>query len=55
MSQPHSQPESSDTLMNVFNDRQSVRDSLGNRPLQYQAGYRDPIGRTIEIELRKVF
>lgn len=42
-------------VLNVFNDRQSVRDSLGNRPLQYQAGYRDPIGRTIEIELRKVF
>jgi len=24
-------------------------------PLQYQPGYRDPVGRTIEFELRKVF
>ncbi|MES2137811.1 MAG: hypothetical protein V4502_12220 [Pseudomonadota bacterium] len=41
--------------VNITNAHQKVRDSLGNTPLQYQPGYRDPIGRTIEIELRKVF
>jgi len=41
--------------LNITNDRQSVRDSAGNTPLRYQPGYRDPLGRTIEIELRKVF
>ena len=42
-------------VLNVFNKRQRVHDSFGNTPLQYQPGYRDPLGRTIEIELRKVF
>jgi hypothetical protein len=42
-------------ILNATNDRQKVRDSAGNTPLQYQPGYRDPIGRTIELELRKVF
>jgi iron complex outermembrane recepter protein len=41
--------------LNVTNGRQRVRDSFGNTPLQYQPGYRDPIGRTIELEIRKVF
>lgn len=42
-------------IVNLTNDRQSVRDSFGHMPLQYQPGYRDPIGRTIEFEIRKVF
>lgn len=42
-------------VINVTNRRQSVRDSFGNTPLQYQSAYRDPLGRTIELELRKVF
>jgi len=42
-------------IVNATNDRQEVRDSTGDTPLRYQAGYRDPLGRTIEIELRKVF
>jgi hypothetical protein len=42
-------------VVNVTNDRQSVRDAFGNTPLQYQPAYRDPIGRTIEFEIRKVF
>jgi outer membrane receptor protein involved in Fe transport len=42
-------------LYNATNERQEVRDSNGNTPLQYQPGYRDPIGRTVEFELRKVF
>jgi hypothetical protein len=42
-------------VVNVTNDRQKVRDSFGNTPLQYQPAYRDPLGRTIEFEIRKVF
>lgn len=42
-------------VVNLTNDRQEVRNSLGGTPLQYQADYRDPIGRTIEFEVRKVF
>jgi hypothetical protein len=42
-------------FLNLTNDRQKVRDSSGMTPLQYQPDYRDPLGRTIEIELRKVF
>lgn len=42
-------------FLNITNDRQRVTDSSGATPLQYQPGYRDAIGRTIEIELRKVF
>jgi iron complex outermembrane recepter protein len=42
-------------VVNALNRRQSVRDSLGNSPIQYQPAYRDPLGRTIEVELRKVF
>jgi iron complex outermembrane receptor protein len=41
--------------VNLTDRRQSVRDSFGNTPLQYQPAYRDPLGRTIELELRKVF
>jgi outer membrane receptor protein involved in Fe transport len=42
-------------VINLTNDRQKVRDSGGNTPLQYQPAYRDALGRTIEVELRKVF
>jgi hypothetical protein len=42
-------------VVNLTNDRQNVRDSFGNTPLQYQPAYRDPLGRTIEFEIRKVF
>jgi hypothetical protein len=42
-------------VVNATNHRQRVRDSFGDTPRQYQPGYRDPLGRTIEIELRKVF
>jgi hypothetical protein len=43
------------SLLNVTNERQSVRDAVGSTPLRYQAGYRDPIGRTFELEFRKAF
>lgn len=42
-------------VANLTNGRQRVRDSFGNTPLQYQPAYRDPLGRTIELEIRKVF
>ena len=42
-------------VSNVGNARQKVRDSNGLTPLFYQAAYRDPTGRSVQIELRKVF
>lgn len=42
-------------VANITNSRQRVRDSGGVTPVAYQRAYRDPIGRTIELELRKVF
>jgi hypothetical protein len=42
-------------LANIFDKRQRVVDETGLIPLRYQPGYRDPLGRTGEIELRKVF
>ena len=42
-------------VLNATNDRQKVRDSFASTPLQYQPAYRDPLGRTIEFEIRKVF
>jgi outer membrane receptor protein involved in Fe transport len=42
-------------VINLTNDRQAVRDVRGDTPLQYQPAYRDALGRTVELELRKVF
>jgi hypothetical protein len=42
-------------VINLTNDRQTVHDPRHDTPLQDQRGYRDPIGRTIELELRKAF
>ena len=42
-------------ITNIGNARQRVRDSNGGTPLLYQAGYRDPTGRLVQVELRKVF
>ena len=42
-------------VINATNKRQTVRNSLGDTPLQYQPGYRDRLGRTIELEIRKIF
>jgi hypothetical protein len=42
-------------VANLTDRRQSVRDRAGMTPLQYQPAYRDPLGRTIEFEIRKVF
>lgn len=43
------------SVTNVGNSRQQVIDNAGLTPLRYQPGYLDPLGRTFEIELRKVF
>jgi hypothetical protein len=40
---------------NVFDTRQRVTDSAGLVPLRYQPFLIDPIGRSFEIELRKLF
>lgn len=40
---------------NLTNSRQVVSDGAGFTPLGYQSIYRDPLGRPISIELRKVF
>jgi outer membrane receptor protein involved in Fe transport len=42
-------------VVNITNQRQRVRNSAGDTPLAYQPAYRDPLGRTVEISLRKVF
>lgn len=41
--------------VNLTGKRQRVRDANGDVPLQFQPAYRDPIGRTVEFELRKAF
>ena len=40
---------------NLLNKRQTVTNTAGATPQAYQLVYRDPIGRTVQIELRKVF
>jgi hypothetical protein len=43
------------TVENLGDHRQRVTDSAGLTPLRYQPAYRDPIGRTVLLEIRKVF
>jgi hypothetical protein len=43
------------SVNNLFNERQSVSDATGSTPLRYQAGYLDPLGRTVTIGFRKLF
>ncbi len=40
---------------NLFNSRQQVTDGQGVVPLAYQRGYREPQGRVIGIDIRKMF
>ncbi|WP_338240691.1 hypothetical protein [Aurantiacibacter hainanensis] len=40
---------------NVFDARQSVTDGNGDVPLRYQPFLIDPVGRSFEIEFRKIF
>lgn len=43
------------SIQNLTDVRERVIDSFGATPLAYQPAYRDPIGRTIQLELRKTF
>lgn len=43
------------TVDNIFDSRQQVTDENGVVPLAYQADYRDPRGRVIGIDIRKMF
>jgi hypothetical protein len=43
------------SVLNLTNKRQRVTDSAGLTPIAYQRAYRDPVGRSIEVELRKAF
>lgn len=42
-------------LENVTNQRQDVRDGLGATPYRFQRAFLDPIGRSVQISLRKLF
>jgi iron complex outermembrane receptor protein len=42
-------------VLNLFDQRISVKDALGETPLGYQPGYLDPVGRTVTLSLRKLF
>lgn len=42
-------------VANVTNRRQRVTDSFDATPVNYQPAYLDPVGRTVVLELRKVF
>lgn len=42
-------------IVNLTNARERVRDDNGLTPLSYQRAYRDPLGRTVEVEFRKTF
>ena len=43
------------TVNNLINTRQRVVDENGTTPFAYQAAYRDPIGRTLGLDLRITF
>jgi len=40
---------------NLLNARQDVRDATGATPLAYQPALLDPLGRTVELSLRRLF
>jgi len=43
------------SVNNLFNDRQRVRGADGITPINYQPDLLDPLGRTVRLELRKLF
>jgi hypothetical protein len=43
------------TADNLLNQRQKVRDANGDTPFRFRPGYLDPFGRTVRLELRKIF
>ena len=40
---------------NLFNQRQTVRDTAGATPVSLQPGYLDPLGRSVRLSIRKLF
>lgn len=42
-------------IANLFNDRETVRNSAGVTPLLFQQPFRDPTGRLVEFSVRKRF
>ncbi|MFM9827131.1 MAG: TonB-dependent receptor [Sphingomonas sp.] len=40
---------------NVFNTRQRVTDATGATPINFQSAFRDPLGRTVRLSIRKLF
>jgi hypothetical protein len=40
---------------NLFNNRLDVRDASGATPLSYQPAYLDPLGRSVRLQIRKMF
>jgi hypothetical protein len=42
-------------INNLFNSQPNVRDEAGLTPFSYQAAYLDPLGRSVNFNLRKVF
>jgi hypothetical protein len=42
-------------VVNLLDERITVRDATGVTPLSYQPGYIDPVGRTLTLSFRKVF
>jgi hypothetical protein len=43
------------SIINALNLRPVGRDRAGETPLRFQAGYLDPVGRSVELSLRKLF
>jgi hypothetical protein len=42
-------------VTNMFDRRQTVRDSDGATPIAFEPGYLDPLGRVVGLIVRKVF
>jgi hypothetical protein len=42
-------------ISNLFDTRQQVRDASGDTPLAYNRYYLDPVGRSFQLTLRKLF
>jgi hypothetical protein len=42
-------------MTNLLDDRITVRNGAGVTPLSYQAGYIDPVGRAVSLNIRKLF
>jgi iron complex outermembrane recepter protein len=40
---------------NLLDSRQKVRDATGETPISYQPDYLDPLGRTVQVSIRKMF